>query len=105
MICPDCGQPLVSHNPARDAIQTRLRAVGSPRFSKKKRLRKKFKKQWAVKNRSTALLAFILPLSGPGGFRCTACDRVFGFYQIMGRALLNIQPLPVGAIIDYGERS
>ena len=89
-----CGGFLHEFNPQRYAI---LKSIGKPRYSKNKRIQKKFKKQWRLKNLP---ILMTLPLVR-GGYKCGSCGRRESLYGAIGRNLFKVQEMPQGAVPYY----
>ena len=92
-----CGENLHEFNPGRYSL---LKSIGKPRYSKKKRLQKKFLKQWRENN---APLLLTMPLTSRGGFKCGSCGKQESFYSAISKNMIQVQPMPVpeGAKLFY----
>ena len=72
-----------------------------PRTHRKKRINKKWRKRWQEENRSRILASTMIGLMQRPSYRCSKCGRNEGFYSAMGRNLIQVQPLPDGALPVY----
>lgn len=85
----DCGGVLTPYHPLRDSIHASLAAIGKPREAKTKRLQKKHEKTWREQHQNVLRGCLILGALGPPKFRCTVCEKIVGFYEAMGKDLLQ----------------
>ena len=88
-----CGGTMHRFDPIGHQVKQRIQACGKPRYSKKKRYQKKFAKQWSNRNSATLILASVLPLRHPMGFRCAKCGHTEGFYSMMAKFMFHIEPM------------
>lgn len=79
--------------------ETRSVAVlgSGPRPHRTKRIRKKWRKQWARQNASMIAVAGMMAIMQPPRYRCEGCGRVEGMYRAVGRNLIQVEQLPPGA--------
>lgn len=73
-----------------------------PPYHRKKRIRKKWEKEYKA---TYFFLNYVSSLSVPRGFCCRKCGRNHGFYQTMARRVIQIQPMPEGALAIYDKTS
>jgi len=75
----------------------------SPPRHRKKRINKKWRKRWEKENAAKFLAASMLGLMRRPVYRCTKCGRNEGFYSAVGRNLIQVEPLPEGALPLYDK--
>ena len=92
-----CGGPLHKFDPVTYNI---IKNMKMPRYSRKKRLRKKFIKKWRIENIGDITLLMMNGMR-PHGFKCGKCQRREGFYDSIARNIIKLEPLPEGALPVY----
>jgi len=79
----------------------RSRRKSNREWSLKKRIAKKQKKAWL---RKVGLVAGIgVPLIGRNKLTCEKCGRIDGWYSAVARNIIQIEPLPQGALPVYDK--
>lgn len=93
LVCQSCGELLqeVRH----------VYLPKPPRRHRKKRINKKWRKRWARENRAKILASSMMSVMRKPIYRCTGCGRSESFYGAVGRNLIQVQPLPEGALPLY----
>lgn len=76
----------------------------TPPYHRKARVRKKWAKKFARERqwRVATITTFMVPLRrGAGSFQCPSCGSRMGGYQALARALIQVEPMPQGALPCY----
>ena len=91
-----CGGFLHESN-VHDKMTAKL--IGPKPKHKKKRILKKKMKQWRLKALPYLMIS---PLSKPS-FVCGSCFKREGFYGAIGKNIIQVQPMPPGALLVYDK--
>jgi len=99
-----CGGTMHQFDPTKAEYERLKKELGNPRYSRRKRQRKKNAKKWRAKAgfRAFLLCSLARPLRNPMGFICIKCGSRQGFYQMMAKSMFRIEPMPEGATPFYG---
>lgn len=81
----DCGGPLRE-------FRAFVRSNAQPPYHRKKRIRKKWRKEWEQSQRYTHALSNLMSLMRKPYFRCESCESHHGFYQAVGRNIFQVEP-------------
>lgn len=90
-----CGGVMHRFDPHRVEYERLKKEAGRPRYSRRKRQAKKNAKKWREKLSARLFLTATLvrPLRSPMGFVCIQCGSRQGFYQMMAKSMLQIEPV------------
>jgi hypothetical protein len=79
-------------------VRTIVLPESEPPHHRKKRIRKKWRKRWERTEAVVRGVSARVGLMVHPSYRCEKCGRREGFYSAMGRNLIQIEPLPSGAL-------
>lgn len=65
-----------------------------PPTHRKKRIRNKWRNQWAKRNRHLRLVGVFSGILHPPAYKCMQCSKVMGHYDAWGKNMFIVEPLP-----------
>lgn len=100
-----CGAPLQMHaSLGLEALEVVLRgAVGAPPKHRKKRIQKKWMRQYKEKCRPLILAHAAMNAAGKPIFVCAKCGARQSFNMAVARNIFKVEPLPPGALPLYDK--
>lgn len=102
--CPNCNGVIHKYEPNRPEFERLKKQVGRPRYSRRKRQAKKNVETWRRKVMESLFLAasLVYPLR-PRLFICVECKQVQNLYDLVGKSMFKIEPLPGVAEAVYSK--
>ena len=100
-----CGAPLQMHaSLGLQALEAALLgAVGAPPKHRKRRIQKKWEKQYREKCRPFILMHAAWNATVKPVFVCTKCGARQGYYRAIANNLFKVEPMPPGALPIYDK--
>jgi hypothetical protein len=105
--CPCGGDLEVARKNPAEHLNIVLMAIGKPRWSRNRRIRKKLEKRWETeKLRPALLVAGFASAIRPPMYECTQCGRKHSFYGAIARNLIKVEPMPTPpGLVFYWDQS
>lgn len=72
-----------------------------PPKSRNRRIRKKQLQRWRGKHKVILMAHMLMKTGRPSDFVCDSCGSVHGFYSAVARNVIQVAPLPIGAVPFY----